>query len=44
MRANQNEKILIESKKKALEEDIPMEVLKETLEYDKKNPKPKKKE
>ncbi|NHN27843.1 OstA-like protein [Flavobacterium jejuense] len=39
-----HEKILLESKKKALEEDVPMEVLKETLEYDKNNPKPKEKE
>lgn len=36
-----HEKIVIESKKKAELEDVPMEVLKETLEYDKNNPKPK---
>ncbi|CAM4037047.1 MULTISPECIES: OstA-like protein [Flavobacterium] len=36
-----HEKILMESKKKSIEEDTPMETLKETLEYDKKNPKPK---
>lgn len=36
-----HDKILIESKKKALEEDVPMEILKETLKYDKKNPKKK---
>jgi len=36
-----HEKILIESKKKAEEEDVPMEVLPETLDYDKNNPKPK---
>ncbi len=35
-----HEQILIESKKKALEEDVPMEILPETLEYDKNNPKP----
>ena len=34
-----HEKVLIESKKKSLEEDVPMEILKETLEYDKNNPK-----
>ncbi|MCO6173766.1 OstA-like protein [Flavobacterium sp. NRK F10] len=33
-----HEQILIESRKKALEEDVPMEVLPETLEYDKNNP------
>lgn len=36
-----HEKVLIESKKKDLEEDIPMKILKETLEYDKNNPKSK---
>ena len=34
-----HEKILIESKKKAMEDDVPMEVLKETLDFDKNNPK-----
>lgn len=36
-----HEKIVIESKKKAEIEDVPMEVLPETLDYDKNNPKPK---
>ncbi len=36
-------KILMETKKKATVEEVPMDVLKETLEYDKKNPKPKEK-
>lgn len=36
-----HEKILIESKKKAEVEDVPMEILPETLDYDKNNPKPK---
>lgn len=36
-----HEKIIIESKKKAEEEDVPMEILPETLDYDKNNPKPK---
>lgn len=36
-----HEKILIESKKKAEIEDVPMEILPETLDYDKNNPKPK---
>uniref|UniRef100_UPI00404A7F6F OstA-like protein n=1 Tax=Flavobacterium sp. TaxID=239 RepID=UPI00404A7F6F len=36
-----HEKILIETKKKSSEEDVPMEILKETLEYDKENPKKK---
>lgn len=36
-----HEKIVIESKKKAEEEDVPMEILPETLDYDKNNPKPK---
>jgi lipopolysaccharide export system protein LptA len=36
-----HEKVLIESKKKELEEDVPMKILKETLEYDKNNPKSK---
>ena len=36
-----HEQILIESKKKSEEEDVPMEVLPETLDYDKNNPKPK---
>jgi lipopolysaccharide export system protein LptA len=36
-----HEKIIIETKKKELEIDAPMKVLKETLEYDKNNPKPK---
>ncbi len=34
-----HEKILIESKKKETEEDVPMKILKETLDYDKNNPK-----
>lgn len=34
-----HDKILIETKKKELEEDVPMDILKETLEYDKNNPK-----
>lgn len=38
-----HEKILIESKQKSEVEDVPMEILKETLEYDKNNPKPKEK-
>jgi hypothetical protein len=37
-----HEKILIESKKKNAEEDVPMEILEETLNYDKNNPKKKK--
>lgn len=36
-----HEKIIIESKKKAEIEDVPMEILPETLDYDKNNPKPK---
>lgn len=36
-----HEKILIESKKKTIEDDSPMEILQETLDYDKNNPKPK---
>jgi lipopolysaccharide export system protein LptA len=36
-----HQKVIIESKKKQLEEDIPMKILKETLEYDKNNPKSK---
>ncbi|BCY28697.1 OstA-like protein [Flavobacterium okayamense] len=36
-----HEKIIIESKKKAKIEDVPMEILPETLDYDKNNPKPK---
>ena len=36
-----HEKIVIESKKKAEIEDVPMEILPETLDYDKNNPKPK---
>lgn len=36
-----HEKILIESKKKEELEDVPMEILPETLDYDKNNPKPK---
>jgi lipopolysaccharide export system protein LptA len=36
-----HEKITIETKKKELEIDAPMKVLKETLDYDKNNPKPK---
>ena len=35
-----HEKIIIETKKKELEIDAPMKVLKETLEYDKNNSKP----
>ncbi|VXB66749.1 OstA-like protein [Flavobacterium sp. 9AF] len=38
-----HEEILIQSKKKSLEEDTPMEILPETLDFDKKNPKPKEK-
>lgn len=38
-----HEQILLESKKKATEEDVPMEVLPETLDYDKEHPKPKEK-
>ena len=34
-----HEKILVESKKKELEEDVPMKILKETLDYDKNNTK-----
>ena len=34
-------KIMIETKKKEALEDVPMDVLKETIEYDKKNPKTK---
>lgn len=34
-----HEQILIESKKKSTEDDVPMEVLPETLDYDKNNPK-----
>lgn len=34
-----HEKVLIASKKKELEEDVPMEILKETLNYDQLNPK-----
>ncbi len=37
-----HEKIVIESKKKAEIEDVPMEILPETLDYDKNNPKAKK--
>ena len=36
-----DEKAKSESKKKAIKAEKPMEILKETLEYDKKNPKPK---
>ncbi|HLF52078.1 OstA-like protein [Flavobacterium sp.] len=36
-----NDKIVKESKAKNAKEDVPMEVLKETLDYDKNNPKPK---
>ncbi len=36
-----HEKIVIESKKKAEIEDVPMEILPETLDYDKNNPKTK---
>jgi hypothetical protein len=34
-----HEQILIESKKKSTEEDVPMEILPETLDHDKNNPK-----
>ena len=34
-------KVQIDAKKKIIESDEPMKILKETLEYDEKNPKPK---
>lgn len=36
-----DDKVQIESKKKAIKDEKPMEIQKETLEYDEKNPKPK---